>query len=229
MASLEEARRRDDKVKVEQTEDEKRRAEDNRRTEEEAAETARRVEAEPRQQERQRHADEASGADPRRTVAEVGRSDLARAALAGQTRHGVASRNSKTGTAFLERHEPHGGPGDGANGAPPEPAAGEGERRVRGRHLGDGWRVIAIRLPDREDRIPRAVVVAGRAGLALAVTVRRLEKGGGILEVTMPVSAEETPGVALPPDGLAALSDAAGAAVRAHPEAWGCLGKWPRW
>ena len=41
MAALEEARRRDDRVKVEQTEDEKRRAEDNRRAEEEAAEQAR--------------------------------------------------------------------------------------------------------------------------------------------------------------------------------------------
>src|SRR5918993_414210 len=47
MAALEEARRRDDKVKVEQTEDEKRRAEENRRAEEEAAEAARLQEAEP--------------------------------------------------------------------------------------------------------------------------------------------------------------------------------------
>src|SRR5688500_9685833 len=47
MAALEEARRRDDKVKVEQTEDEKRRAEDNRRAEEEAAEAARLQAAEP--------------------------------------------------------------------------------------------------------------------------------------------------------------------------------------
>src|SRR6185503_8392022 len=47
MASLEEARRRDDRVKVEQTEDEKRRAEENRRAEEEAAEQARQLAAEP--------------------------------------------------------------------------------------------------------------------------------------------------------------------------------------
>src|ERR671913_360588 len=47
MAALEEARRRDDKVKVEQTEDEKRRAEENRRAEEQAAEQARAAEAEP--------------------------------------------------------------------------------------------------------------------------------------------------------------------------------------
>ena len=47
MASLEEARRRDDRVKVEQTVDEKRRAEDNRRTEEEAAEQTRLTEEEP--------------------------------------------------------------------------------------------------------------------------------------------------------------------------------------
>src|SRR5688500_4727293 len=47
MAALEEARRRDHKVKVEQTEDEKRRAEDNRRAEEGAAEAARLQEAEP--------------------------------------------------------------------------------------------------------------------------------------------------------------------------------------
>src|SRR5688572_2726987 len=47
MAALEEARRRDDRVKVEQTEDEKRRAGDNRRTEEEAVEAARLQEAEP--------------------------------------------------------------------------------------------------------------------------------------------------------------------------------------
>jgi translation initiation factor IF-2 len=47
MAALEEARRRDDRVKVEQTEDEKRRAEENRRAEEEAAELARQVEAQP--------------------------------------------------------------------------------------------------------------------------------------------------------------------------------------
>src|SRR5215217_2982764 len=46
MSALEEARRRDDRVKVEQTEDEKRRAEDNRRVEEEAAEQARLGEAE---------------------------------------------------------------------------------------------------------------------------------------------------------------------------------------
>jgi translation initiation factor IF-2 len=47
MAQLEEARRRDDRVKVEQTEDEKRRAEENRRAEDEAAEAARLQEAEP--------------------------------------------------------------------------------------------------------------------------------------------------------------------------------------
>ncbi|HEU5285518.1 MAG TPA: translation initiation factor IF-2 N-terminal domain-containing protein, partial [Sphingomicrobium sp.] len=47
MAALEEARRRDERVKVEQTEDEKRRAEENRRAEEEAAEQARTREAEP--------------------------------------------------------------------------------------------------------------------------------------------------------------------------------------
>jgi translation initiation factor IF-2 len=47
MAALEEARRRDDKVKVEQTEDEKRRAEENRRAEEQAAEAARLQAAEP--------------------------------------------------------------------------------------------------------------------------------------------------------------------------------------
>ncbi|MEO5612790.1 MAG: translation initiation factor IF-2 [Sphingomicrobium sp.] len=47
MASLEEARRRDDRVKVEQTEDEKRRADDNRRAEDEAAEQARLTPAEP--------------------------------------------------------------------------------------------------------------------------------------------------------------------------------------
>jgi translation initiation factor IF-2 len=47
MAALEEARRRDDRVKVEQTEDEKRRAEENRRAEEEAAELARKRAAEP--------------------------------------------------------------------------------------------------------------------------------------------------------------------------------------
>src|SRR5688500_9138340 len=47
MAALEEARRRDDKVKVEQTEDEKRRAEENRRAEEEAAEAARLEQTEP--------------------------------------------------------------------------------------------------------------------------------------------------------------------------------------
>src|SRR5687767_170831 len=47
MAALEEARRRDDKVKVEQTEDEKRRAEENRRAEEEAAEAARLQATEP--------------------------------------------------------------------------------------------------------------------------------------------------------------------------------------
>ena len=47
MASLEEARRRDDRVKVEQTEDEKRRAEENRRSEEEAAEQASQVADEP--------------------------------------------------------------------------------------------------------------------------------------------------------------------------------------
>ncbi|MBA3512638.1 translation initiation factor IF-2 [Sphingomonas sp.] len=47
MAALEEARRRDDRVKVEQTEDEKRRAEDNRRSEGDAAEAARLQEAEP--------------------------------------------------------------------------------------------------------------------------------------------------------------------------------------
>ena len=47
MASLEEARRRDDRVKVEQTVDEKRRAEDNRRAEEEAVEQARLVREEP--------------------------------------------------------------------------------------------------------------------------------------------------------------------------------------
>ena len=48
MTQLEEARRRDDRVKVEQTEDEKRRAEENRKAEEEAAEQARLAEAEPR-------------------------------------------------------------------------------------------------------------------------------------------------------------------------------------
>jgi translation initiation factor IF-2 len=47
MASLEEARRRDDRVKVEQTEDEKRRAEENRRAEEAAAEQARQLAEEP--------------------------------------------------------------------------------------------------------------------------------------------------------------------------------------
>jgi translation initiation factor IF-2 len=47
MAALEEARRRDDRVKVEQTEDEKRRAEENRRAEEEAVEQARQAEVEP--------------------------------------------------------------------------------------------------------------------------------------------------------------------------------------
>ncbi len=47
MSQLEEARRRDDRVKVEQTEDEKRRTEDNRRAEEEAAEQARQIAEEP--------------------------------------------------------------------------------------------------------------------------------------------------------------------------------------
>ena len=47
MAALEEARRRDDRVKVEQTEDEKRRAVDNRRAEELAGEDARQRAAEP--------------------------------------------------------------------------------------------------------------------------------------------------------------------------------------
>src|SRR5688572_16216474 len=47
MAALEEARRRDDRVKVEQTEDEKRRAEENRRAEEAAAEQARAPQDEP--------------------------------------------------------------------------------------------------------------------------------------------------------------------------------------
>ena len=47
MASLEEARRRDDRVKVEQTEDEKRRAEDNRRSEEAADEQASQVAEQP--------------------------------------------------------------------------------------------------------------------------------------------------------------------------------------
>src|SRR5687767_10889662 len=51
MAALEEARRRDDRVKVEQTEDEKRRAEDNRRAEEEAVEAARLQAAEPQVEE----------------------------------------------------------------------------------------------------------------------------------------------------------------------------------
>ena len=93
----------------------------------------------------------------------------------------------------------------------------------------DGWRVTAIRLPDKEYRTPRAVVVAEREGLALAVTVRRLKKGGGTLEVTMPIAADGTWGVTLPPDDLAALAGAAGEAVRANAEAWGYLGKWPRW
>ena len=47
MTSLEEARRRDDRAKVEQTEDEKRRAEDNRKAEEEAVVEAARVAALP--------------------------------------------------------------------------------------------------------------------------------------------------------------------------------------
>ncbi|MGI8611737.1 MAG: translation initiation factor IF-2, partial [Sphingomicrobium sp.] len=47
MSALEEARRRDARVKVEQTEDEKRRAGENRRTGEEAVEAARLQEAEP--------------------------------------------------------------------------------------------------------------------------------------------------------------------------------------
>jgi len=47
MSALEEARRRDDRVKVEQTEDEKRRADDNRRAEGEAAEAARLSEEAP--------------------------------------------------------------------------------------------------------------------------------------------------------------------------------------
>src|SRR5688500_3952132 len=47
MSALEEARRRDDKVKVEQTEDEKRRAEENRRAEEESARQASMPEPEP--------------------------------------------------------------------------------------------------------------------------------------------------------------------------------------
>src|SRR5918998_56222 len=42
LASLEEARRRDERSKVEQTEDERRRAEENRRAEDSAAEEARR-------------------------------------------------------------------------------------------------------------------------------------------------------------------------------------------
>src|SRR5438132_3778506 len=44
LTSLEEARRREDRAKVEQSEDEKRRAEENRRAEETAAEEARRAE-----------------------------------------------------------------------------------------------------------------------------------------------------------------------------------------
>ncbi|MCL6684408.1 translation initiation factor IF-2 [Sphingomonas alba] len=49
MTSLEEARRRDDRIKVEATEDEKRRAEENRKAEEEAAERAQQEAAEAAQ------------------------------------------------------------------------------------------------------------------------------------------------------------------------------------
>ena len=47
MTSLSDARRRDDRAKVEQTEDEKRRAEDNRKAEDESAAEAARIAAEP--------------------------------------------------------------------------------------------------------------------------------------------------------------------------------------
>lgn len=62
------------------------------------------------------------------------------------------------------------------------------------------WQVTGIRLPpaDKEYRTPRAVVLAERDGLTLAVTARRLKKGGGTIVVSMPMAADGSPGVVLP-------------------------------
>jgi hypothetical protein len=70
-------------------------------------------------------------------------------------------------TAFSGRSEPHDGPGDGAAGLSPEAVTDDGERRMRGHHLGDGWRVIdGCRLSP--DGPPVEIMLAHRKlGLAI--------------------------------------------------------------
>jgi hypothetical protein len=67
----------------------------------------------------------------------------------------------------LERSEPNTGPGDGTSGPPAEPGTWDGERRMRGRHLGGGWRVIdGCRLtPDG----PPVEIVLAHPELGLAI------------------------------------------------------------
>lgn len=92
----------------------------------------------------------------------------------------------------------------------------------------DGWRVASIRLPaDRTLRTPRVVVVLARDGLGVAVAVRRLRTARKHLDVMLPLAADASPGVILPPDDVRALAEAACAAVRDDPEAWAHL--MPRW